>query len=470
MKLKSLRLRNISCFEDIKLDFCHEKTGEPCKWVVLLGENGTGKSTICQMIINTLLHSRLSNSGYNIDYAAFIRNDDLQNSIMEKSFQDSLVAIKSQEHPHNSPSNITIKCQKDNVDNPSFESKVTSYFGIGLPLVADIEGFVDRNIKAVNSDQDDPIYSQTDGWYIGAYGANRNTETVPSQKNFPEVNDKISNRFSSLFVGSHISNAANWISELFFQKIHPNHSSEDEDVFNRAISALDSVLPYANFKEVTKNGIVLMEDSGNPVSINRLSDGYKSTLTWVLDLTKHLCEAFPQDKFPDLKSPLYAPGVVLVDEIDLHLHPKWQRKVVEMIGETFPNIQFIVTTHSPFVAQDMSEDNKLIVLKRGENGAVRAEHGMGFAKRWRADQILTSWLFDLETTRDGDADTDEKDYQFLLRKEVSEKLTDKEKAQLRNLKQKLDKDPLGETLSDQEIYAAADALANALLADANDRH
>ncbi len=236
-------------------------------------------------------------------------------------------------------------------------------------------------------------------------------------------------------------------------------------MFGRAIKALNSVLPNATFKEVTKEGEVMMEDSGSLVSINRLSDGYKSTLSWVLDLTRRLCDAFPPDKFPDLESPLHAPGVVLVDEIDLHLHPRWQRKVVEMIRSTFPNIQFIVTTHSPFVAQDMTKDDKLIVLKRGEDGAVNAEHGMGFVKRWRADQILTSWLFDLETTRDGDAPEEETEYQALLEAEVSGKLSEEQKSRLRELKLRLDKDPRGETLSDQEIYAAADALSAALLAN-----
>jgi ABC-type multidrug transport system ATPase subunit len=455
MKLKSLRLRNISCFEDITLDFCHEKTGEPCKWVVLLGENGTGKSTICQMIIKSSHPPFVDIVAPGMDISSYIRDVEIQKSMQVTSASGVFF-------------NGHIKSQKDITDDGHFHyrSSNASSFSLGNFMTSSEDFQFYRLENDENLSKKAVLISGYEGWYIGGYGPQRTSQLAIKDTSFPLLPDLgIPFRFGSLFSGGHITNAQKWISDLYLAKIHPQSTERDRLLFDTAITALNTVLPNAKFEEVTKDGEVMMNDSGNLVSINRLSDGNKSTLTWVLDLTRRLCDAFPADKFPDLESPLHAHGVVLVDEIDLHLHPRWQRKVVEMIRKTFPNIQFIVTTHSPFVAQDMTEDDKLIVLKRGENGAVYAEHGMGFAKRWRADQILTSWLFDLETTRDGDADTDEKDYQALLEKEVSEKLTDEEKARLRELKQRLDKDPLGATLSDQEIYAAADALTAALRAN-----
>jgi hypothetical protein len=64
---------------------------------------------------------------------------------------------------------------------------------------------------------------------------------------------------------------------------------------------------------------------------------------------------------PELENPLLGAGVVLIDELELHLHPQWQREVVEKLRTTFPNIQFIVTTHSPFIVQTLRPD-ELILL------------------------------------------------------------------------------------------------------------
>ena len=73
--------------------------------------------------------------------------------------------------------------------------------------------------------------------------------------------------------------------------------------------------------------------------------GYQTTLTWLVDFCKRMFELYP-----DADNPLHGEAVVLVDEIDLHLHPKWQRDLVPTLSKIFPNVQFIVTTHSPHVS------------------------------------------------------------------------------------------------------------------------
>jgi predicted ATP-binding protein involved in virulence len=91
-------------------------------------------------------------------------------------------------------------------------------------------------------------------------------------------------------------------------------------------------------------GQFLLEKQGVRLYESQLSSGEKSLLSLVGDLARRLCLANPQSE-----APLKGSGIVLIDEIDLHLHPKWQRKVVGKLREIFPNIQFVVTTHSPAV-------------------------------------------------------------------------------------------------------------------------
>ena len=84
------------------------------------------------------------------------------------------------------------------------------------------------------------------------------------------------------------------------------------------------------------------------LSLTQLSDGERSFFALLGDIVRRLALANP-----DLENPLEGPGVVLIDELELHLHPTWQREVVEKLRATFPNVQFIGTTHSPFVIQSL---------------------------------------------------------------------------------------------------------------------
>jgi predicted ATP-binding protein involved in virulence len=96
----------------------------------------------------------------------------------------------------------------------------------------------------------------------------------------------------------------------------------------------------------------------------QLSDGERSVIAMVIDLCKRLSLLNP-----NLESPLDGQGIVLIDEIELHLHPKWQRDIIEQFRSTFPNIQFIMTTHSPFVIQSI-RGGELISL----DGEIEAEY------------------------------------------------------------------------------------------------
>ena len=91
---------------------------------------------------------------------------------------------------------------------------------------------------------------------------------------------------------------------------------------------------------------LLVDKAGLALDLSQLSDGERSCLALICDLGRRLALANPL-----LDEPLHGAGVVLIDELELHLHPKWQREVSEKLRRTFPNIQFIATTHSPFVIQ-----------------------------------------------------------------------------------------------------------------------
>ena len=107
-----------------------------------------------------------------------------------------------------------------------------------------------------------------------------------------------------------------------------------------------------------------LKKQGQELIINQLSDGEKNLLAMVGDLARRLAIANPEMENPEQGS-----GVVLIDEIELHLHPKWQRMVIPALLRTFPNCQFIITTHSPQVLGEV-KDGKIYQLANTESGVA----------------------------------------------------------------------------------------------------
>lgn len=121
-------------------------------------------------------------------------------------------------------------------------------------------------------------------------------------------------------------------------------------------SAVRYFLPgYGNLRPGDKSedgGFLLINHGDTTLSVNQLSDGERGVLAMVLDLTRRLAQANP-----DIENPVTDAGaVVLIDEIDLHLHPQWQRQIVEKLTTTFPRCQFIATTHSPQIIGEVKSE------------------------------------------------------------------------------------------------------------------
>ncbi len=120
---------------------------------------------------------------------------------------------------------------------------------------------------------------------------------------------------------------------------------------DRAVAAISHALTtflggFKNLRVEEEPLRLLVDKAGVPLDLSQLSDGERSFLAMICDLGRRLALANPL-----LDNPLHGAGVVLIDELEQHLHPSWQREVSEKLRRTFPNIQFIATTHSPFIIQ-----------------------------------------------------------------------------------------------------------------------
>jgi predicted ATP-binding protein involved in virulence len=195
------------------------------------------------------------------------------------------------------------------------------------------------------------------------------------------------------------------------------------------------------------------------VTIDQLSLGYRTMIAWVVDLARRLFK-----RYSESDNPLAEPAVCLVDEIDLHLHPKWQRKIIDFLSERFPNTQFIVTAHSPLVVQ-AAQDANVALLKRVEvedgDDYVEIHNDMEPVGNLRVDQILTSDLYGLESARPPQLDDLLEERRKIL--EQSE-LSDDDEERLDEIEKKVGDLPSGETKEQRDamefIERVADQLEN----------
>jgi energy-coupling factor transporter ATP-binding protein EcfA2 len=126
------------------------------------------------------------------------------------------------------------------------------------------------------------------------------------------------------------------------------------------------------------------------ISFSDLSFGYQTMAAWLADIAYRLLR-----HYPDSNNPLLMPAIVLVDEIDLHLHPKWQRQLRDRLARHFPAVQFIATAHSPLMAQAYMSENLAVVRRDGDH--VDIENEPRTVAGWRLNEVITSDLFGLET-------------------------------------------------------------------------
>ena len=124
-----------------------------------------------------------------------------------------------------------------------------------------------------------------------------------------------------------------------------------------------------------------IDREGSTIAVRHLSDGERGVLALVLDLARRLVQANPEMDNPVLE----AEAVVLIDEIDLHLHPSWQRTIVRNLTSTFPRCQFIATTHSPQVVGEVAHNN-IHIMANGE--VYSPTHSFGVDSSRVLDEIM----------------------------------------------------------------------------------
>ncbi|MFY9820242.1 MAG: AAA family ATPase [Thermoanaerobaculia bacterium] len=252
-------------------------------------------------------------------------------------------------------------------------------------------------------------------------------------------------RLVSLFrEDSSLIESLEWLREIYLQRLEEKPGAADTEQL--VLSFLnDGLLPGDVFVEkVDSEGLWIIQ-RGVRLPLTGLSDGYRTTAALVMDIVRHIHRSsnrFQADMIEESGGSyqrLLQEGVVLIDEVDLHLHVSWQKRIGFWLKRHFPNIQFIVTTHSPFICQAADSLGLIRLSTPGENRQTEhvSEELYNTVVNGSIDDAVLTELFGLETPYSEAAERLREDIARLEAKLQTGKASSKDRRRLEDLRSRL---------------------------------
>ena len=388
MEIKSFRLQNVGRFKD--LDMTLAPTDKHSSNVtVLVGNNGAGKTTLLKSLATSLswlvarIRSEKGNgspvgdedilNGASAAGISIAVSDDVGESISQPNTAmfEWMLARPRQGRKTDTHSSFTDVSRLADL----YRIRLTEDETASLPLIAYYP--VERSVLEIPLKiRTKHSFDQLDG-YDNALS--RGVDFRRFFEWFREREDAENESGVSSTVLTEISNKYGKDSHIWNALTDLKASTRDRQL-TAVRTAISTFMPgFTNLRVQRKPRLHMAIDKhGVKLNVSQLSQGEKSMMALVGDIARRLAMMNQS-----LANPLQGDGIVLIDEVDLHLHPKWQRNLVRQLSETFPNCQFVLTTHSPLVISD-AKDVLCYVLSDGELQECNDLYGLD------ANQVLLS--------------------------------------------------------------------------------
>lgn len=389
MYLERLHLKQVKLIHELELSFVNNEdftdehghqhsAGEPRMWTVLIGKNGRGKSAILQSIALCACGSGTVNTFEAAPYF-FPKNREVDECSLEADFRlgpplslgmhgNSLRPIpKERKIP-----SLGGELHKLTLSSVVKLSPHSSLFDSSSSLRGESLDPSEPSLDILKIARSENLPR----WFVAGYGVARNLNLTSNSPKFSHVSTE---RLEPLF------NQTKTLTGLGFADYF---QSAEKTKFNRMLNSViqataelfpeikelnlrgrGSVRTADDFLNKEKVKIALPSGGEMDLPATFLSHGYQSSLAWVADMIGH----FLLDD-PSLREAAHLSGLVLIDELDLHLHPTWQATFISALRKTFPRVQFVATTHSPLVLSSLRPE-EIVVLELNEQGTITARTG-----------------------------------------------------------------------------------------------
>jgi hypothetical protein len=423
MYIKELRVRNLKLLRDAVVPFTRAD-GTARQWTVFVGENGLCKTSLLQAVAMAASGATRSNQLANVPSLRDKRHPDELLEV-EARFGFSPTFHAAREYP--------------GLEKPAVPPDIVST--VGLP--ADFSQFVggstyveagtERELRRAIRLHLDPLSEararNLPHWFVVGYGVGRRLPVPQSQR---EELDPAQDRLRSLFDATHAIVGTDFIS-----RFDEPRAREYAQRLREALIGF-GILPRMGDLELSGQGgattpAALIESHRFEQNFARgklkipavwLSHGYQSTISWVADLIGQVLQEARETSVPLEQME----GIVLIDELDLHLHPRWQQTLVETLRNAFKRMQFIATTHSPMVLPGLRHD-EIFIMRQNDEGDVHAEQASQSARLMTGSELYRSF-FDITSVYPNELGQKLRDYGYLAGNPFR---TDAEDARMRQL-------------------------------------
>ena len=344
MHIQQVQIKNFRCFDDLTVNLNPDVN-------IFVGNNGSGKSAVLDAIAAAMypylveLQSAIEPDPElsNIPSFPIFQRDLPSKEITNDNFNESEFCVSMSEFP---VWKVTYNKRAGGIgDSPlyfAYEEYSENIFD--HPQVVAIN----RLLENLKNDTDTQLL------VIAYYKVSRDLKNITNIKKLSaqafDRFDSLKNPFDAI---ANFTDLANWFFTRELQELREGKKRKDIDFefsdLKQIRKAITTVIApnariYFSQTESTQLMVEWETETGEKIelSLNQLSSGYRNMLALVMDFARRLALANPQ-----MENPLEAEAVLMIDELDLHLHPTWQQKIIPDLRKVFPNTQIIATTHSP---------------------------------------------------------------------------------------------------------------------------
>jgi predicted ATPase len=415
MYIDKITLKNVRGFESLEFDLCRGD-GKYAGWTVFTGDNGAGKSTLLKAIAVALIGRDAARS-LQPSFHRWIRE-----GAGEQEAKIELMILPEK--------GVDEFSEKGNTAYKRFPASVILKHS-GKEAAVELPTAAGSKTTLVQRGLWSPVAR---GWFSCGYGPFRRVFGA-SQEATRLMVSPTTERFVTMFQeAASLYEVDQWLRNLSHKQLE-GRSPESGQQLDLLLEILrDDLMPnQITVDRVDSDGLWLKDRNGLQLAWGEMSDGYRAALALLADILRHLIAAYGIDglaeRGQDGKIRIVRSGVVMIDEIDAHLHPEWQREIGFWLKRHFPKIQFLVTTHSPIICQ-AADENGLFVLPEPGSGAAPRSLTAGEYKTVissRPDTILLTPAFGLQNTRSPRAVEGRAEYAKLMaKKRAGAKLTKEE--------------------------------------------
>ena len=403
----------------VDLDF-ERPNGSLAGWTVLAGRNGSGKSTLLQALGLVLAGPR--STGFIPSLADWISNGVSHaeiNAPLRVSKADSFLPTLTEPR-------VWMRFEKAEPPLHDDDEAPTEpeFSGEGLDSLARSSG-------------PSSVHPNRSGWFYAGYGPFRHLGSAGRNRR-ASMSSKVAQQVASLFDETiSLTDAVDW---LIDQRLYAYEERPGAEELLATVKTLlsDSLLPDGfQVSDVTSDGLwISNRDSKFP--LREMSDGYRAVTALIVDIVRQMYVSYGELQLqlnPEGIATLPYPGVILIDEVDAHLHVSWQKKIGTWLKEHFPEIQFIVTTHSPYVCQSADPGGLILLPGPGENRTPRIINDDLYERivYGSGDDAVISELFGVDTIFSTKAEVLRRRLSELEPRVINGSATPDEKAEYRSI-------------------------------------